>query len=157
MTPSAQKIGNFIVLSLVITGIGITSNFLEARAQSGGNNTDPVVVNLQAQWDGNDFKDVEKEAQHAINNGNDNPEIYHFLARAQARRGNADGATKTLTTLIAKHPNYSPCYLTYARIFEGQGKTEEAKDFYRMYVDKSKGKIPRDPGLRLKLREMGLY
>lgn len=104
-----------------------------------------------------DYESAAKHFEKALEESPDNPEALVGLADAQLGMGASDQAYATAKRAILRHPDYAPAYLILGRVHERRGELDRARHFYRQFVQHSKGSMPTDPGLLIKLRKLGVY
>ncbi|MBX2861456.1 MAG: tetratricopeptide repeat protein [Vampirovibrio sp.] len=100
---------------------------------------------------------AEKHYQKALKVEPNNPYAMMGVGQCLSSRGKTDEALDVMHRLTKQHPGFAPAYYTLGTLYETKGDIDQAKHFYRQYVEKSGGKIPPVPEMRLKLRHMGAF
>ncbi len=104
-----------------------------------------------------DYKKAERAFRDLIGQGGDVPDAYVGLSNALEGQGKFAEAKAVLDQAIQKYPNHPSCYYALGRIYEAQNNLEKAREAYKTYVQKSGNRLPADPSVRIKLRQMGVY
>ena len=102
------------------------------------------------------YHDAAKFYRKALKVNTTNPYAYLGLGLSLKAQGDIQGAQEVMEKLVSLYPDFAPAYYNLGLILESKGDMVGARGRYKEFIDNSQGKIPEDPGIRIKLRQMGL-
>ena len=89
--------------------------------------------------------------------GDNNPQALYGQAKARIKQGKYAEAQAVLNQLKQENPDFAATWFAQGQLYESQGNSAAALEAYKNFVRASRGNIPPDPEVMLKLRKLGLY
>ena len=102
------------------------------------------------------YADAARQYRKVLSQDSQHPVARMGLAKALLAEGKTEEAKAQLLQLTQEHPDFGAAYYLLGTVYEKEGNPTQAREAYQRYVQHSKGSIPPDPAIRLKLRQYGV-